>query len=166
MRTRGRHDRRGTATGSDMTLKQVVTYVFRRKGGVIPISEFVFALSLDLKWFSPDQAESVLKSAEKNELVKITEDLVEPLFDLGSVEVPIDFRPDQSILEEKTLTIFDQVVERLSTIKSKPEIIRMINEEQECLRIVEPDAVALLIARKFGIDVADLIDGAYRHLIR
>ncbi len=149
-----------------MTLKQVVTYVFRRKGGVIPISEFVFALSLDLKWFSPDQAESVLKSAEKNELVKITEDLVEPLFDPGSVEVPIDFRPDQSILEEKTLTIFDQVVERLSAVGSKPEIIRMIHEEQDILRIVEPDAVALLIARKFGIDVADLIDGAYRHLTR
>ncbi|RZN39416.1 MAG: DUF2240 family protein [Methanosarcinales archaeon] len=149
-----------------MTLKQVVTYVFRRKGGVIPISEFVFALSLDLKWFSPDQAESVLKSAEKNELVKITEDLVEPLFDIGAIEVPIDFRPDQSILEEKTLTIFDQVVERLSTVKSKPEIIRMINEEQECLRIVEPDAVALLIARKLGVDVADLIDGAYQQLIR
>ncbi|MEA1907826.1 MAG: DUF2240 family protein [Euryarchaeota archaeon] len=149
-----------------MTLKQVVTYVFRRKGGVIPISEFVFALSLDLKWFSPDQAESVLKSAEKNELVKITEDLVEPLFDPGSVEVPIDFRPDQSILKEKPLTIFDQVVERLSSVKSKPEIIRMIREEQDILRIIDPDAVALLIARKFSIDVADLIDVAYRHLIR
>ncbi len=149
-----------------MTLKQVVTYVFRRKGGVIPISEFVFALSLDLKWFSPDQAESVLKSAEKNELVKITEDLVEPLFDPGSVEVPIDFRPDQSILKEKPPTIFDQVVERLSAVGGKPEIIRMIREEQDILRIVEPDAVALLIARKFSIDVADLIDGAYRHLIR
>ncbi|MCK4459072.1 MAG: DUF2240 family protein [Methanosarcinales archaeon] len=34
------------------------------------------------------------------------------------------------------------------------------------MRIVEPDAVALLIARKFGIDVADLIDKAYRQNIR
>ena len=147
-----------------MTLKQVVAYVFRKKGGVISISEFVFALSLDLKWFSPDQAESVLKSAEKKELVKITDDLVEPLFDPGSVEVPIDFRPDQSIFEEKTMSIFDQVVERLSAVKSRQEVIRMINEEQESLCIVEPDAVALLVARKSGIDVADLIDEAYRHL--
>ncbi len=144
-------------------IRQVVAYIFRKKGTVIPISEFVFALSLDLKWFSPDQAESILANAEKQGLVRIIDDMVEPLFDIHSIEIPIDFRPDQSIFVEKT--VFDQVIERLSGVKSKQEILHRINENQERLGIVEPDAVALLVARMYDIDVTDLIDEAYNRLI-
>ncbi len=151
-----------------MMLKQVISYVFRKKGGTISISEFVFALSLDLKWFSPDQAESVLKTAEKEGLVQITGDMVKPLLDPNSVEIPIDFKPDQSIFTEKTAeTIFDQVIDRLqsSGAMGRPEIVRMINEKQNDLGIVEIDATALLVARMHGIDVTDLIDEAYDRLI-
>ena len=151
-----------------MTLERVVAHVFRKKGKVTPISEFVFALSLDLKWFSPDQAELVLTNAEKNGLVRIVGDMVEPLFDIHAVEIPIDFRPDQSILEEtlEERTVIDQVVEQLSGVKSKKEVIRMINEEQERLGIVETDAVALLVARMCGIDVSGMIDEVYDRLVR
>ena len=151
-----------------MTLERVVAHVFRKKGKVTSISEFVFALSLDLKWFSPDQAELVLNNAEKNGLVRIVGDMVEPLFDIHSVEIPIDFRPDQSILEEtfEERTVIDRVVEQLSGVKSKKEVIRMINEEQERLGIVETDAVALLVARMYGIDVSGMIDEVYDRLVR
>ncbi|MHC1574455.1 MAG: DUF2240 family protein [Candidatus Methanogasteraceae archaeon] len=151
-----------------MMLKQVISYVFRKKGGTISISEFVFALSLDLKWFSPDQAESVLKTAEKEGLVQIVGDMVEPLLDPNSVEIPIDFKPDQSIFAEKTTeTIFDQVIDRLqsSGAMGRSEIVRTIHEKQNDLGIVETDATALLVARMHGIDVTDLIDEAYDRLI-
>ncbi len=151
-----------------MMLKQVISYVFRKKGGTISISEFVFALSLDLKWFSPDQAESVLKTAENEGLVQITGDMVEPLIDPNSIEIPIDFKPDQSIFAEKAAeTIFDQVIDRLqsSGAMGRSEIVRMIHEKQNDLGIVETDATALLVARMHGIDVTDLIDEAYDRLI-
>jgi hypothetical protein len=172
-----------------MTLEQVVAHVFRKKGKVTSISEFVFALSLDLKWFSPDQAESVLTNAERRGLVRITDEVVEPLFDIHSVEIPIDFRPDQSIMdrEERSIdatagkggalleeteeaseerTVIDQVVEQLSGAKSKQEVIRLINDAQERLGIVETDAVALLVARTCGIDVSGMIDEVYDRLVR
>ncbi|NOQ32843.1 MAG: DUF2240 family protein [Methanosarcinales archaeon] len=172
-----------------MTLERVVAHVFRKKGKVTSISEFVFALSLDLKWFSPDQAESVLTNAERRGLVRITDEVVEPLFDIHSVEIPIDFRPDQSIMdrEERSVdatadkgrvlieeteeaseerTVIDQVVEQLSGVKSKQEVIRLINDAQERLGIVETDAVALLVARTCGIDVSGMIDEVYDRLVR
>ncbi len=171
-----------------MTLEQVVAHVFRKKGKVTSISEFVFALSLDLKWFSPDQAESILTNAKQRELVRITGEVVEPLFDIHSVEIPIDFRPDQSIADrqersidatackDKVLeeteeasderTVIDRVVEQLSGVKSKQEVIRLINDTQERLGIVETDAVALLVARACGIDVSGMIDEVYDRLVR
>ena len=172
-----------------MTLEQVVAHVFRKKGKVTSISEFVFALSLDLKWFSPDQAELVLTNAERRGLVRITDEVVEPLFDIHSVEIPIDFRPDQSIIDRQEQsvdatagkggalleeteeasgerTVIDQVVEQLSGVKSKQEVIRLINDAQERLGIVETDAVALLVARTCGIDVSGMIDEVYDRLVR
>ena len=171
-----------------MTLEQVVAHVFRKKGKVTSISEFVFALSLDLKWFSPDQAESILTNAKQRELVRITGEVVEPLFDIHSVEIPIDFRPDQSIADrqERSIdatackdevleeteeasderTVIDRVVEQLSGVKSKQEVIRLINDTQERLGIVETDAVALLVARACGIDVSGMIDEVYDRLVR
>ncbi|OEU64595.1 MAG: hypothetical protein BA870_04600 [Desulfuromonadales bacterium C00003094] len=110
----------------------------------------------------------MLKTAEKEGLVQITGDMVKPLLDPNSVEIPIDFKPDQSIFTEKTAeTIFDQVIDRLqsSGAMGRPEIVRMINEKQNDLGIVEIDATALLVARMHGIDVTDLIDEAYDHLI-
>ncbi len=172
-----------------MTLERVVAHVFRKKGKVTSISEFVFALSLDLKWFSPDQAESVLANAERRGLVRITGEVVEPLFDIHSVEIPIDFRPDQSVMdrEERPIdatagkggalleeteeasgerTVIDRVVEQLSGVKSKQEVIRLINDAQERLGIVETDAVALLVARACGIEVSGMIDEVYDRLVR
>lgn len=172
-----------------MTLEQVVAHVFRKKGKVTSISEFVFALSLDLKWFSPDQAESVLANAEQRELVRITGEVVEPLFDIHSVEIPIDFIPDPSIIDrqERSIdatasegralseeteeaseerTVIDRVVEQLSGVKSKQEVIRLINDAQERLGIVETDAVALLVAKACGIDVSGMIDEVYDRLVR
>ncbi|HDN65574.1 MAG TPA: DUF2240 family protein [Methanosarcinales archaeon] len=172
-----------------MTLEQVVAHIFRKKGKVTSISEFVFALSLDLKWFSPDQAESVLANAEQRELVRITGEVVEPLFDIHSVEIPVDFRPDQSILyrQERSIdatatkdevllketkeasdesAIIDRVVEQLSGVKSKQEVIRLINDAHERLGIVETDAVALLVARTCSIDVSGMIDEVYDRLVR
>jgi len=147
-----------------MMLRQIVAYVFRKKGGVISISEFVFALSLDLKWFSPDQAESVLANAEREGLVQVTGDMVEPSqsFNIHAVEIPIDFKPDKSVFLEKT--ILDRTIDRLSGVMEKQELLRLINEKQESLGIVEPDAVALLVARIHGIEVTDLIDEAYSRL--
>lgn len=172
-----------------MTLERVVAHVFRKKGKVTSISEFVFALSLDLKWFSPDQAELVLTNAERRGLVRITDEVVEPLFDIHSVEIPIDFRPSQSIIDHQEQsadatagkggalleeteeasgerTVIDRVVEQLSGVKSKQEVIRLINDAQERLGIVETDAVALLVARTCGIDVSGMIDEVYDRLVR
>ena len=146
-----------------MTLEQVVACIFRKKGKLIAISEFVFALSLDLKWFSPDQAESLLKRAESESLVRIIDDMVEPMFDIHEIEIPIDFRPDQSVFGERT--ILDQVIARLSDKLDEQEIIRRISGEEDRLGIVEEDAAALLVARTLGTDVDDLIDRAYDRLM-
>ncbi len=64
------------------------------------------------------------------------------------------------------MIVIDQVVEQLSGVKSKQEIIRLINDAQERLGVIETDAVALLVARACGIDISGMIDEVYDRLVR
>jgi hypothetical protein len=148
---------------SDLTY--TVSMPFLRKGkDVLKESEFVLALSIDLKWFPPEQAKNVLKDAEKSGLLKREGELVRPAFDISGVEIPSGFRPE--LFEKKT--IFDRITDRiiLKTGIEKRKVIALINKKQEELgKQVLIEVSAILVALEHGIMVDDLIDEEYGVLI-
>jgi hypothetical protein len=150
---------------SDLTY--TVSMPFLRKGkDALKDSEFVLALSIDLKWFNPEQAKNVLKDAEKSGLLKREGELVRPAFDISGVEIPSGFRPEPGIFEKKT--IFDRIIDRiiLKTGIEKRRVIALINKKQEELgKQVLIEVSAILIALEHGIMVDDLIDEEYGVLI-
>lgn len=151
--------------GSDLTY--TVSMPFLRKGkDALKDTEFVLALSIDLKWFNPEQAKTVLKDAEKSGLLKREGELIRPGFDISKVEIPSGFRPEPGIFEKKT--IFDRITDRiiLKTGIEKRKVIALINKRQEELgKQVLIEVSALLVALEHGIMVDDLIDEEYGVLI-
>ncbi len=150
---------------SDLTY--TVSMPFLRKGkDALKDSEFVLALSIDLKWFNPEQAKNVLKDAEKSGLLKREGELVRPCFDISKIEIPSGFRPESGIFEKKI--IFDRIVDRiiLKTGIEKRKVIALINKKQEELRKqVLIEVSAILVALEHGIMADDLIDEEYSVLI-
>jgi len=64
-------------------LTYTVSMPFKRKGKEqLKDMEFVMALSMDLKWFTPEQAKSVLAEAQRSGLLKRDGELVRPSFDV------------------------------------------------------------------------------------
>ena len=149
--------------GSDLTY--TVSMPFLRKGkDALKESEFVLALSIDLKWFNPEQAKNVLKDAEKSGLLKREGELVRPAFDISKVEIPSGFRPE--LFEKKT--IFDRITDRiiLKTGIEKRKVIALINKKQEELgKQVLIEVSAILVALEHGIMVDDLINEEFEVLI-
>ncbi len=123
------------------------------------ISEFIFALSLDLKWFSPDQSRVVLEKAVKRGFIKQRDDTLEPGIDIDTVSIPPDFTPDfRKIME---ITPFDIIVDRIvaKTGKDRKDIIAEINDKyEEYDRMLDASVIALVFAREMGIDVSDMVD--------
>ncbi|VVB93277.1 Uncharacterised protein [uncultured archaeon] len=150
---------------SDLTY--TVSMPFLRKGkDALKESEFVLALSIDLKWFTPEQAKNVLKDAEKSGLLKRQGELVCPAFDITGVEIPSGFKPEPATFEKKT--IFDRILERiiLKTGIEKRKVIALINKKQEDLgKQVLIEVSAILVALEHGTIVDDLIDEEYGVLI-
>ena len=141
----------------------LVATPFKKRGkSSLKISDFIFALSLDLKWGPPEKVRSLLREAEAEGMVKMDEQIVEALFDPVAVEVPLGFKPttEESILDQGIRLITSH------TGMSRKEVIAAANEKQDLLKkLVELDAVVLLLAREMGIDVKELAGQAYQNLL-
>lgn len=141
----------------------LVAVPFKKRGKKsLKISDFIFALSLDLKWGPPDKVRALLQEAEKEGLVSLEGEMVHATDETGSLEIPAGFKP------AATETIFDRCIRLIisSTGMSRREVIAIVNERQDSLqRLVELDAVALLVAKELGLEVADMAEESYQNLI-
>ena len=149
---------------SDLTY--TVSMPFKRKGkDALKDTEFVLALSIDLKWFNPEQAKLVLSEAERSGLLKREGELVRPAFDLSRIEIPSGFKPEPVSISKKS--IFDRIIDRIITGTGieKRKVIAMINKKQEELsKQVVIEVSAILVAIENGVMVDDLIDEEYASL--
>ncbi len=141
----------------------LVATPFKKRGKKsLKISDFIFALSLDLKWGPPEKVRTLLREAEAEGMVKMEGELVHATFDAEAVDIPVGFKPttEEGILDRGIRLITSQ------TGMSRKEVIALANEKQDSLKkLVELDAVVLLVAREMGIDVRDLAGEAYENLL-
>jgi hypothetical protein len=141
----------------------LVATPFKKRGKKsLKMSDFVFALSLDLKWGPPDKVRALLQEAADEGLVRIEGDYVHAAFDEDQAEVPVGFRPS------KEEDIFEKGIRLIvsATGMARKEAISMVNERQDSLQgLVNLDAATLLVAREMGIDVRDLAQEAYQNLV-
>lgn len=141
----------------------MVATPFKKRGKKsLKVSDFVFALSLDLKWGPPEKARALLREAEAEGMVRLEGDIVHASFEAGELEIPVGFKPtaEEGILDRGLRLVASQ------TGMSRKEAIALANERQESLkRLVDLDAVVLLVARELGIDVSDLAMEAYQNLL-
>ncbi|AEA47715.1 DUF2240 family protein [Archaeoglobus veneficus] len=147
-------------------LRTVIAAAFKAKGRrSMSKSELTYVLSFDFKWFSHDKSKQVVELAIKKGLLVEENDSVRPAFDVSSVEIPIDFKPDLSRLNSSS--VFDEIVDEISakTGKDVSEVIAEINALQERLgNLVDAEVTALLVAKRCGVDISDYIDEVERDL--
>jgi len=142
-----------------MSLRRAVVAPFRQHGlERMSESEFVVALSLDRDWFSPDQAQRLVDVAAGEGLLERDGDDIVVTVDPASVDVPGEFAPDESVLQQRTTfeRVLDAVVE--SGVE-KQEAVAAINRLQADLGVTI-EAAAVLYACRQGVDVADVAERA------
>ncbi len=139
-------------------LQRSIAVLFRRKGkDFLTEREFVFSASMDLRWFSPKDAQRLLDAGISGGYLQKKNGNVFPTFDCAQVDVPIDYKPTNAIFEnavKRDQDLFSEIVEKIVRAKSVPkrEVVSKVNKKQEMLGIdVEP--AALLVASDYGLRV-------------
>lgn len=141
---------------------------FKRKGTAsIKEIEFIMALSMDLSWFEPETAKAFIQKAIEEGIISREMGFIKARFEFNEVQIPMGFKPSASAFEEKE--VFEQIISRImaETGDEKQKIIAEINKKRdETGGLFIIDVLGILAAKERGIEVDDLIEKAYRNLLK
>lgn len=135
-----------------------IAFIFKRSGKQkLKLSEFYLPLSMQLNWFSPQEAKDFVKIAIKQKLLKEKEETIEPAFDVNQVKIPVGFRPTKQVFEIKEKVVEEKdlrtkIIEELNkkTNLDEKTIIGKIKQiEQE--KNITFEVAALLFGKECDI---------------
>jgi hypothetical protein len=143
-------------------LEVALAQLFRKKGkSSLTEKELVFAASLDLRWFTPKEAQKLIDLGLESELLQRDRDKIKPGFDHKAIDVPVGYKPGKDALKSPVTekSLFMKIVEHVaaSLDLEKKEVISQVNAVQEKMHL-EPEVAALMVARELDVDVQGFLD--------
>ena len=147
-------------------LKSSIAAIFRRKGKkYITDEEFIFAASMELRWFPPAKAAAFLKNAKRYGLVVASKEGLMPSFDPDGSDIVQIIEAPLEVAEEAQNPVAEIVdIIGSKTREPKSEIMARINKLKRELNI-ETQAASILVAAQNGIDVSGLAAAALEELM-
>ena len=138
-------------------LKNIIAATFRVSDGS-PLSDQEMAniLAFKLKYFDPSASRLAIDAAKSSGFLKtLDNNHMTPTFDIGSLELPPDYRPPDDLDVRK---LSKPLVERLiDTIMEsgmeKQEVARAINKASETYNLLFP-AAAVFVGLEKGLDMS------------
>ena len=146
----------------------IIAFLFKRSGkNELKESEIYLPLSLELGWFSSQQAISFLKHALNQKLLVKKGEMISPNFDIEKTKIPVGFYPSKKSFDakqevpttEEKKSILDKIIYSIvkQTHQNEKDIISKIKDvEKE--KDVLPELAALVVAKENNVDVKDYFD--------
>lgn len=143
----------------------IIAFIFNRSGkNKMSFSEFYLSLSMDLKWFTPNQAKEFVNRALKQDFLKKEKDLLKPVFDYKKTVVPIGFYPskkdfeqkkEEQIIEEDFIKV---IIKRIAekTLLDDEKIMDEINEIKK-EKNVTLEVATLILGKKYNVVLEDFL---------
>jgi hypothetical protein len=140
----------------------ILSFLFKRSGKEeLSASELYLPLSMDLKWFTPNQAKAFVNMALQKKFLVKKDGKITPCFDYKKVVVPIGFSPTkQTVLEKETkLDAMKTIIVRISDKSGFDEVevsekIKKISEEKN----ISGGVAALLVAKEYEVEFEDCLE--------
>jgi hypothetical protein len=145
-------------------LKQILVSLFKRKSKeAISKKEIELLLSLELRWFDPNDARKLVELSVDMGLLEEVDDEMILAFEIDSVKIPFGFKPPKDLLtklEQENESLFMKMVNHicLNTSMETNQVIAEINAKQEKMHdYLLPEAIAVIYASELGLDVEKFI---------
>jgi hypothetical protein len=145
----------------------ILSFIFKRSGKEsLKFSDLYLALSMDLNWFTPDNAKTFINMAIEDKLLTKKGNLIKPTFNIEKIDVPIGFYPSKLVFEEKKERIpkkeedvLNKIIKRIvkETDLNQQQVTEKINAIAKEKNIVDMVA-ALLIGKEYDIGFNDFFN--------
>ncbi len=157
-------------------LEMCAAAFFRTVGkDVATVDEFVMEVSLGRKWMAPSDAKALLAKLVKAGILEQRDGYVRPKVDVGSIDVPLAYRPPKDILsttapiemcqspkkENAATDMFPKLMEvAVGAGLQRREFIQECNRIQKRLDI-DIGVAALIALRDAGVDITPYFNPVY-----
>ena len=75
----------------------ILAFLYKRSGKQTQTEpELYLTLSIELGWYTSDQAKQFVKQAKQNNLLKNQDQQLTPTFDIQKIPIPTGFKPSQN----------------------------------------------------------------------
>ena len=145
----------------------IITFLFNRSGKTkLSFNELYLTLSMQLNWFTPDDAKLFINQALKEKLLKKEKDLISPNFDYKKIDVPVGFSPSKQVFEEKIKEPKEEEKELIQKIldilaektkEDKKTIFSKI-KQMEKEKNITSEVAALLVGKEYNVSLEDFFE--------
>ena len=146
----------------------IITFLFKRSGkSKLSFSDLYLTLSMDLNWFTPEDAKAFVNLALKQKLLTKKGESIQPCFDYDKIVVPVGFTPSKMAFEEKEVkkrdkkeeTVLEKIVKLLveKTDLDERQVIEKINATSKKKNITT-EVAALLIGKEYDVSLEDFFE--------
>ena len=146
----------------------IIAFVFNRSGKTkIDYSKFYLTLSLDLNWFTPEDAKTFTNQAIKHELLIKKDDSVTPNFDITKTDIPTGFYPSKNLFQgkkpdikiEEKKDVFERIIDKISKESKLEKKVLIENSAQiEKQRNISKEIAALLVGKENNVDLSEFLE--------
>jgi hypothetical protein len=145
----------------------IITFLFNRSGkSKLSYNEIYLTLSMQLNWFTPDDAKLFINQTIEEDLLKKEKDLLIPSFDYRNIVVPVGFSPSKMVFKEKTEIPKKKEKELIKKMLNILSEKTKVNEEEILSKIkkleneknITIEVAALLIGKEYNVNLKDYFD--------
>lgn len=155
--------------------KIIIAFLFKRSGkSKLSFSDLYLTLSMDLNWFTPEDAKDFVNSALKQKLLTKKGELIKVNFDYDKIVVPVGFYPAKMVFEEKegerreeerdvVKAIVGRIVEKTG-LEAQNVIEKIKDIEKE--KNITLEVAALLVGKEYDASVEDCFEDVEDKIFR
>lgn len=150
--------------------KIIIAFVFNRAGKKeMSFSELFLTLSIDLKWFRPDEAKTFINKSIETCLLKHEKNIIKPNFNIEAIKVPTGFYPSKKASQNNKKTkenfkknqnenILDIIVEKIieKSNLNKKTILNQIKEKEKEKNITT-EISAILVGKEYNLNFREIL---------
>ena len=158
--------------------KIIIAFVYTRAGKQeMSFSEFYLSLSMDLKWFTLNNAKTFTQKVVDNNLIKVENEGLKPTFNVDEIRIPTGYHPSKNLFSQKDLkeekaqekteadtleTIIKKIVDK-SNLDKKTILnqIKAIEKEKN----LTAEISAILLGKEYNLEFKEILEKIQRNIL-
>ncbi|KUG15040.1 hypothetical protein ASZ90_015307 [hydrocarbon metagenome] len=131
-------------------------------------NEMVYFLAFERGWMNIEQAHLLLSRAQEEGLIAYDGDMIRPLFDLGTIEIPLGFKPSASVFRSSDPQ--EELMQRIAGEKEMPltMVTAAMNAiiSQEFDGFIRPEGAVVILAKRLGVNYEDVLPALRENVLK